>query len=101
MTEQTSVRFLLAIKLSAVWFWPLMVGCGGHLATVAGTITLDGQPLPEGANGGVVFHPIARGPLANAHFSPDGTYVLNTGAQAGLVPSDRATRAAVGGARHR
>ena len=85
MTEQTSVRFLLALKLSAVWFCPLMVGCGGHPATVEGTITLDGQRLvPEGANGGVVFRPMAGGPLANAHFSPDGTYVLNTGTQAGL-----------------
>src|SRR5690606_29915259 len=33
-------------------------GCDQHDAQVTGTITIDGKELPQGANGGVAFHPV-------------------------------------------
>ena len=82
-----AMRFARAITGTSFGLTCLLVlGCGGHPASVTGTITLDGRALPAGANGGVTFHPVAGGTPANALLLPDGTYNLNTGSQHGLEP---------------
>jgi hypothetical protein len=48
---------------------PLVVGCGSY-ATVTGTVTYKGQPIPSGY---IVFHPESGARLANAPII-DGVY---------------------------
>ena len=55
----------------------------GDIGRVAGKVTLDGQPLRQGA---VVFQDTARGISVNAPLQSDGTYVARTHDQAGLPP---------------
>ena len=78
---------------STFWIVPLLLliglaltGCGGHSASVSGTITLDGKHLPAGANGGIVFHPVDGGAPATTNLSQEGTYTLSTGSRRGLEP---------------
>ena len=59
-------------------------GCSrAEVGSVAGKVTLDGQPVPEGT---VVFQDTARGISVNASLQPDGTYVARTYDKAGLPP---------------
>jgi hypothetical protein len=58
-------------------------GCGGHAAKVAGSVTLNGQPLTKGV---VSFHKDGGGALATGTIQPDGTYALSTGRGEGLEP---------------
>lgn len=59
-------------------------GCsGGDIGHVAGKVTLDGQPVSQGA---VVFQDTARGISVNAPLQSDGTYVARTHDQPGLPP---------------
>ena len=57
-------------------------GCGAHESYVAGVVTLDGEPLPEGT---VTFHPVDGGAVAYAQIQSDGSYRLQTGAEGGLA----------------
>jgi len=59
-------------------------GCGRPGASVEGTVTLDGSPLPAAR---VSFHPDSPGPVAYGLSLDDGSYRLKTGAkQSGLAP---------------
>ena len=61
-------------------------GCGGSLeADVRGSVTLDGQPLKTGI---VMFHSAESGAAALGSIQSDGSYQLNTGRTAGIVPGD-------------
>ena len=67
------------------------LGCGESLpATVSGTVTIDGQPLPEGetVTGNVVFYPTAGGAAAFGDVSSGGKYKITTGSTKGLAPGD-------------
>lgn len=66
------------------------VGCGGRgpkIATVRGTVTVDGEPLPYAA---VVFNP-ENGRPAGATTDEDGNYTLNftEGRQGALLGTHR------------
>jgi hypothetical protein len=70
-----------AICMSIAWS-----GCGSpYDASVAGVVTLDGRPVPRGT---VVYYPAASGPAASARISDDGSYVVQTGKEAGLAPGE-------------
>lgn len=71
-------RILLAAGLV------LAAGCGSH-PTVAGTVTLDGAPLP---NATVVFTPTGGGAPAYGTTGPDGRFTLSVGSEAGLPPGE-------------
>ena len=59
-------------------------GCTrADVGRVAGKVTLDGQPVPEGS---VVFQNTDRGISVNADLQADGTYVARTYNLAGLPP---------------
>lgn len=75
--------------LSCIWVaFTLVVycGCGAggpEIASVEGTVTMDGKPL---ANATVVFSPVGGRP-AGARTDEDGHYVLNFGSgRKGAIP---------------
>jgi hypothetical protein len=61
-----------------------IAGCGGpYDASVAGVVTLDGNPVPTGA---ISFVPENGGPQAYAMVKSSGEYEVYTGREAGLPP---------------
>ncbi len=66
------------IALSCILF----CGCGGELASVGGTVTLDGKPLDRGT---VVFHGEERA-QGVGKIEVGGSYSVRTGTQGGLAP---------------
>jgi hypothetical protein len=77
-------RYGWACKGTLILVLLLAVGCsGGGVGRVAGQVTLDGQPLDQGA---VVFQDTTRGISVNAALQRDGSYVARTHDQAGLPP---------------
>lgn len=68
----------------------LAIGCGGNVAKVTGTVSVDGQPLlgSDTVRVTVMFFPESSGALAAAKIDERGTYVLSTGSQEGLVPGN-------------
>lgn len=59
-----------------------IVGCGGpYDASVAGLVTLDGNPIPTGS---ISFVPSQGGPLAYAIVNESGSYEVQTGSVTGL-----------------
>lgn len=80
-----SLVLVLTICASAI------VGCQKSLpATVSGTVTLDGEPLPEGPNyaGTIVLYPTAGGAAAYGQITKGGHYEVQTGTTQGLAPGD-------------
>lgn len=83
-------------KASPLLGWTLMiafcVGCGPRgpeIATVEGTVTMDGRPLPDAA---VLFVPEGGRPAA-AKTDADGHYVLNfTAGRRGAIPGRNVVR---------
>lgn len=76
-------RWLLAL--------PLLVGCssGQEIASVEGTVTMDGQPLPNAA---VIFVPEGGRPAA-ARTDDQGHYELNfSGGRKGAIPGKNRVR---------
>jgi hypothetical protein len=68
---------------------PAIVGCGSGLASVSGTVTLDGQPIAGGAEvrGTVTFtRPDGSGVPAVGVLDENGRYELSTGGQKGVPP---------------
>ena len=66
-----------------------LVGCGSNLATVTGTVTLDGQPLAgsDKMSGTVQFSPEGgRGATAVGNLDQSGRYHLSTGSRVGVLP---------------
>ena len=63
----------------------LMAGCGQHAASVAGRVTLDGQPAGSGT---VAFHPVSGGAVAYGVIQAGGSYALQTGQNQGLTPGE-------------
>jgi hypothetical protein len=75
------LRFTFLLCLLAL----LACGCGSKVATVSGTITLDGQPL---TTGNVSFLPAQSGPVATGTIRSNGGYTIETGTAKGLPPGD-------------
>ncbi len=61
------------------------VGCNRHPSSVAGSVTLDGKPLPTGV---IMLTPARSGPSAYGAIAADGSYRLQTGAAKGLEPGE-------------
>jgi hypothetical protein len=69
----------------------LCVGCERKLpATIEGTITIDGQSLPQETKttGEVMFYPTGGGAAAYAPIMAGGKYSVNTGGSKGLEPGE-------------
>lgn len=64
-------------------FLPYLIGCGQKLASVEGTVQLDGKPL---AAAGIAFHPVAGGPLGSATTDADGHFRIESANKPGLIP---------------
>jgi hypothetical protein len=67
----------------------LAVGCGSGLASVTGTVTLDGKPIVGGPDlrGTVSFFPASgAGVPAVGIIDEKGRYELSTGSQSGVSP---------------
>lgn len=67
----------------------LPAGCGSDLASVSGTLTLDGKPLAgtENTNVTIMFYPeTGSGAPSAAMTDESGHYKLSTGSQAGIAP---------------
>ncbi len=61
-------------------------GCGGpYDASVAGLVTLDGNPIPTGS---ISFVPSNGGPQAYAIVNESGNYEVYTGRESGLPPGE-------------
>lgn len=84
-------RMLLFVLLAS--FTGLMLGCstsGPEIASVKGTITMDGKPLP---NATVVFIPQSNGRPAAAKTDSEGKYRLNFSAgRKGAIPGNNRIR---------
>jgi hypothetical protein len=77
------------VSLTSLFVLPLIVGCGSNLASVAGTVTLDGQPVAgsERLYGTVSFYrEQGGGAPAIAIIDNAGQYRLRTGGQDGIEP---------------
>jgi len=61
-----------------------LAGCGGNLASVSGTVTLDDKPLETGT---VTFRPVAGGPAGYGEIR-SGSYRVKTGTDSGLAPGE-------------
>ena len=88
-------RILLYLLIAAI---ATATGCQKSLpATVSGTITLDGQPLPEGEyiKGNVMFYPTGGGAAAFGDVTSGGTYKVTTGSTNGLEPGEYIVTATV------
>jgi hypothetical protein len=78
-------------KALSSWFalLTLVVGCGEKLASVQGTITLDGKPIASGENlsGNVTFYPTdGKGVPAVGRIDSNGRYEMATASNVGLPP---------------
>jgi len=74
--------------LAWIGFAALAVGCGGSYdASVSGSVTLDGAPLPRGT---IKFNPLAEGPASYGLVGNDGSYAIQTGREPGLPSGDYA-----------
>jgi hypothetical protein len=63
-------------------------GCGSGLASVTGTVTLNGQPLAGGpdVHASICFTPEGGGPPGISTLDSSGHYSLMTGSAAGIRP---------------
>jgi hypothetical protein len=67
----------------------MLVGCGSNLATVNGTVTLDGRPLAstERLSAHVQFCPEGgHGTVATGYLDENGEYNLSSGSRKGVLP---------------
>jgi hypothetical protein len=67
----------------------LLLGCRSNLASVAGTVTLDGKPLAgnERLRGTVQFSPEdGHGTTAVGYLDSEGHYDLSSGSRTGVLP---------------
>ncbi len=74
--------------LTNLWIASLMLclaGCGEKLATVAGTVRLDGKPV---ASAGVALHPVAGGSLASGSTDAEGRFRIESGNKPGTTPGE-------------
>jgi hypothetical protein len=72
-----------------VYVLPTLLGCGNDLASVNGTVSLDGQPVNGGPQmyGTVTFYSeTGQGAPATAIIDESGRYSLKTGGRDGVEP---------------
>jgi len=74
-----------ALQLGLVMLLGSVCGCSEKMPTVSGLVTIDGKPVPEGM---ISFQPVSGGAIAVARISPDGSYSVKTGSDAGLKPGE-------------
>jgi hypothetical protein len=77
------------VRCAALVAMFLLTGCGSDLASVSGTLTLDGKPLArtENTNVTIMFYPESgSGAPAAAMTDESGQYELTTGSQQGVAP---------------
>lgn len=76
--------------LFGIVLWiPLLTGCGNSLASVQGTITLDGKPIAGSADvrGTVTYYPKqGNGIPAVGIINPNGRYEMSTVSEVGVPP---------------
>jgi hypothetical protein len=85
-------RVLLAMVSSAA-IGLSVVGCGNGLASVSGTVTLDGEPIAGGSDvrGTVTFYrQDGTGTPAVGIIDSDGRYEMSTGSTDGVPPGEYA-----------
>jgi hypothetical protein len=80
-----SERFVFLFVLVAL---PPTLGCGDSLASVSGTVTLDGQPVGGSDRYGTVsfYREAGGGAPAIGIIDSSGNYTLNTGSNDGVEP---------------
>ncbi len=87
MPQTRSPKIVVVVALYSC----LLAGCGQSLpATVTGTVTLDGQSLPEGprVTGSVMYYPTGGGAAAYGTVTSGGSYAMQTGDAKGLQPGE-------------
>jgi hypothetical protein len=87
--KRMSVRCTAVIPLLSAFVLFFAAGCGNGLASVKGTVTLDGQPVNGGPEkyGTVSFYRQGGGGAPGvAIIDGSGNYEVKTGAQSGIVP---------------
>jgi len=70
-------------------FCTVVTGCGSNLATVSGTVTLDGRPLAanDRLSASVEFSPEdGHGTTAIGYLDENGKYTLSSGSRKGVMP---------------
>lgn len=82
-SRPTQIAKLKAIVVCAPFVFAL--GCSPYSASVSGTVTIDGEPLPVG---NVMYYPVLSGTPANGSIDSNGRYRLSTGSELGLEPGD-------------
>ncbi len=75
------VCFLQTLGIGVTLLLPCLMGCGEKLATVAGTVRLDGKPV---AAAGVALHPVGGGPIAGGSTDAEGRFRLEMSNKPGL-----------------
>lgn len=80
MTAHSTHRRFSCCMISSLLALPLL-GCGGatdtpELAPVEGTVTLDGQPLPDAT---VWFNPVGQGRTSTGRTDAQGHFILSYG----------------------
>jgi hypothetical protein len=78
----------MRLALLALLVVPLL-GCGSNLASVGGTVTLDGRPLAgsDKLRGTVQFSPEGGGGTAAVgYLDENGRYNLSSGSRVGVLP---------------
>lgn len=90
MRSPTLHNAIVAGRLAAIAIVLLAVpGCRETRTTVAGTVTVDGQPLTlaSDARGTVVFHPVSgQGTMLTSLLDASGHFRLATGASSQIEP---------------
>ena len=76
--------------LGAVLALIALAGCGGDMATISGSVTLDGEPVGchENMSGMVIFQNTAGGPKAFAAIDGSGDYQVSAGSAKYIEPGE-------------
>jgi len=86
LVNRTTTRFHMGVRarLIVLSLTLALAGCGGEYeATMTGTVTYNGKPLPFAL---MSFHNQGQGPMAYSMTEEDGSYEVLTGSQSGLRP---------------
>lgn len=94
LNEELLTVYQIRTQLAGLLLIVIASGCGGadgpEIASVRGTIKMDGEPLP---NATVLFIPQAGGRPAGARTDENGEYELNFGSgRQGAIPGENKVR---------
>ncbi len=89
VSRAMSFKLRLAVAALCAVGLPVFAGCGDSMASVAGKVTLNGEPLAssESVRGTVYFFPEGgAGTAAVGLLNREGKYSLSTGSRLGVNP---------------